>query len=109
MADRPGDPETIIDVRVMLEKTRQFVPGLKSSNFRVYESGLEQKIDGFNEIIPAKYELKYHPTNAGQNASQGKIAVELVNNNGQELLMQDEKHRPLKYAITIETSGPTMP
>ena len=40
-------PEVTIDVGVMLEKTHQFVPGLKPSNFRVYEDGVEQKVEGF--------------------------------------------------------------
>jgi VWFA-related protein len=40
-------PEVTIDVGVMVEKTHQFVPGLKPSNFRVYEDGVEQKVEGF--------------------------------------------------------------
>ncbi len=40
-------PEVTIDVGVLLEKTHQFVPGLKPSNFRVYEDGVEQKVEGF--------------------------------------------------------------
>ncbi len=40
-------PEVTLDVGVMIEKTHQFYPGLKPSNFRVYEDGVEQKVDGF--------------------------------------------------------------
>ncbi len=40
-------PEVTLDVGVMLEKTHQFVPGLRPSNFRVYEDGVEQKVEGF--------------------------------------------------------------
>jgi len=40
-------PEVTVDVGVVLEKTHQFVPGLKPSNFRVYEDGVEQKVEGF--------------------------------------------------------------
>ena len=40
-------PEVTIDVGVMVEKTHQFVPGLRPSNFRVYEDGVEQKVEGF--------------------------------------------------------------
>jgi VWFA-related protein len=40
-------PEVTLDVGVMLEKTHQFVPGLKPSNFRVFEDGVEQKVEGF--------------------------------------------------------------
>jgi VWFA-related protein len=43
-------PEVTVDVGVLLEKTGQFVPGLKPSNFRVYEDGVEQKIEGFKRI-----------------------------------------------------------
>jgi VWFA-related protein len=39
-----------VDVGVLLEKTGQFVPGLKPSNFRVYENGVEQKISGFKRV-----------------------------------------------------------
>ena len=39
-----------VDVGVLLEKTHQFVPGLKPANFRVYEDGVEQKIAGFKRV-----------------------------------------------------------
>jgi VWFA-related protein len=40
-------PEVTVDVGVLLEKTHQFVPGLKPANFRVYEDGVQQKVEGF--------------------------------------------------------------
>jgi VWFA-related protein len=43
-------PEVTVDVGVLLEKTGQFVPGLKPENFRVYEDGVEQKIEGFKRV-----------------------------------------------------------
>jgi VWFA-related protein len=43
-------PEVDVDVGVLLEKTHQFVPNLKPSNFRVYEDGVEQKIIGFKRV-----------------------------------------------------------
>lgn len=43
-------PEVTVDVGVILEKTHQFVPGLKPNNFRVYEDGVEQKISGFRRV-----------------------------------------------------------
>jgi VWFA-related protein len=43
-------PEVTVDVGVLLEKTHQFVPNLKPSNFKVYEDGVEQKIAGFKRI-----------------------------------------------------------
>jgi VWFA-related protein len=38
-------PIVNLDVSVILDKTHQFVPGLKSSNFLVLEDGVEQKVD----------------------------------------------------------------
>ena len=43
-------PEVDVDVGVLLEKTGQFVPGLKPDNFRVYENGVEQKVIGFKRV-----------------------------------------------------------
>jgi VWFA-related protein len=43
-------PEVTVDVGVLLEKTGQFVPGLKPSNFKIYENGVEQKISGFKRV-----------------------------------------------------------
>jgi VWFA-related protein len=43
-------PLVNVDVGVVLEKTRQFVPSLQEGNFRVFEDGVEQKISGFQQI-----------------------------------------------------------
>jgi VWFA-related protein len=43
-------PEVTVDVGVQIEKTGQFVPGLKPENFRVYEDGVEQKVTGFKRV-----------------------------------------------------------
>lgn len=43
-------PEVTVDVGVLLEKTGQFVPNLRPSNFRVYEDGVQQKVSGFKRI-----------------------------------------------------------
>jgi VWFA-related protein len=43
-------PEVTVDVGVLLEKTHQFVPNLKPSNFKVYEDGVEQRIAGFKRV-----------------------------------------------------------
>jgi len=52
-----------------------------------------------NEDIRSKYQLVYHPTNAKQDGSYRKLRVELVDDEGHPLRMQDEKHKPLKYEI----------
>jgi len=43
-------PEVSVDVGVLLEKTHEFVPGLKPENFRVYEDGVLQKVSGFKRV-----------------------------------------------------------
>ena len=52
-----------------------------------------------NQIIRSKYQLVYHPTNAKQDGTYRKLRVELVDEEGQPLRIQDEKHKPLKYDI----------
>ena len=60
--------------------------------------------EAINENIRSKYELVYHPTNAKQDGTWRKIRVELVDDEGNPLRMQDEKHKPLKYDIIAETA-----
>jgi len=52
-----------------------------------------------NQNIRSKYQLVYRPTNAKQDGSFRKLRVELVDDEGQPLRIQDEKHKPLKYDI----------
>jgi VWFA-related protein len=52
-----------------------------------------------NKAIRSKYELVYHPSNAKQDGTFRKLRVELVDDEGKPLRMQDEKHKPLKYEI----------
>jgi VWFA-related protein len=60
---------------------------------------LPEDVGAINQNIRAKYELIYHPTNAKQDGTYRKVRVELVDEEGQPLRMQDEKHKPLKYDI----------
>jgi VWFA-related protein len=58
--------------------------------------------DIFNQInasIRNQYVLSYHPTNTKQDGTYRKLHVELVDNEGHPLHMQDEKHKPLKYDV----------
>jgi len=52
-----------------------------------------------NQSIRSKYQLVYHPTDAKQDGTYRKLRVELVDDEGQPLRMQDEKHKPLKYDV----------
>jgi len=52
-----------------------------------------------NDTIRNQYELSYKPTNPKQDGTYRKLRVELVDDEGQPLKMQDEKHKPLKYDI----------
>ena len=52
-----------------------------------------------NDSIRNQYVLSYHPTNTKQDGTYRKLRVELVDNEGHPLRMQDEKHKPLKYDV----------
>jgi VWFA-related protein len=52
-----------------------------------------------NDSIRNQYVLSYHPTNVKQDGTYRKLRVELVDNEGHPLRMQDEKHKPLKYDV----------
>jgi VWFA-related protein len=52
-----------------------------------------------NDSIRNQYVLSYHPTNVKQDGTYRKLRVELVDNEGHPLHMQDEKHKPLKYDV----------
>ncbi len=52
-----------------------------------------------NANIRSKYQLVYRPINTKQDGTYRKLRVELVDDEGQPLRIQDEKHKPLKYDI----------
>ena len=64
-----------------------------------FEGELPDIFASVNSAIRSKYELIYHPSDAKQDGSYRKLRVELVDDEGNPLRMQDEKHKPLKYDI----------
>jgi hypothetical protein len=56
-------------------------------------------VQNINSNIRAKYELVYRPTNAKQDGTFRKLQVKLVDDEGNPLRFQDEKHKPLKYDV----------
>jgi len=64
-----------------------------------FEGELPDIFRDVNENIRAKYQLVYHPTNPKQDGSYRKLVVKLVDDEGNPLRMQDEKHKPLKYDV----------
>ena len=52
-----------------------------------------------NAAFRSKYELVYHPSNRKQDGSYRKLRIELVDDEGKPLRMQDQKHKALKYQI----------
>ncbi len=52
-----------------------------------------------NDSIRNQYVLSYRPTNTRQDGSYRHIQVQLVDDEGNPLRMQDEKHKSLKYDV----------
>ena len=52
-----------------------------------------------NNSIRSKYQIVYRPTNAKQDGTFRKIKVEVVDEEGKPLLIQDQKKKPLKYTV----------
>ena len=64
-----------------------------------FTAELPEDFRAINESIRNEYQLSYHPTNTKQDGTYRKLRVELVDNEGHPLHMQDEKHKPLKYDV----------
>lgn len=70
-----------------------------SSYFPRFDAEMPEVFQQINQNIRSKYELVYRPTNPKQDGTYRKLRVMLVDNEGQPLRFQDEKHKPLKYDI----------
>ena len=69
------------------------------SFFPRFQGEMPDIFHSINDSIRNQYVLTYTPTNPKQDGSYRKIRVELVDNEGQPLKMQDEKHHPMKYDV----------
>ncbi len=67
--------------------------------FPRFEGEMPDIFHQINESIRNQYAITYKPTNQKQDGTYRKIRVELVDDEGHPLRMQDEKHKPLKYDI----------
>ena len=52
-----------------------------------------------NDSIRNQYVLTYRPSNTANDGSYRHVKVQLVDNEGHPLRMQDEKGKPLKYSV----------
>lgn len=67
--------------------------------FPRFEGEMPGIFNQINDSIRNIYLLSYRPTNTKLDGTYRKIKVELVDDEGKPLRMQDEKHRPLKYDV----------
>jgi VWFA-related protein len=64
-----------------------------------FEAEMPDIFTQINESIRNQYLLAYTPTNAKPDGTYRHVTVEVVDDEGRPLRMQDEKHRPLKYDV----------
>ncbi len=67
--------------------------------FPRFEGEMPDIFHEINNSIRNQYVLTYRPENTKQDGTYRKIQVQLVDNEGNPLRMQDEKHKPLKYDV----------
>lgn len=65
----------------------------------MFQGALPDIFAQINNSIRNQYVLTYTPTNTKNDGSFRRVKVELVDNEGHPLRMQDEKGKPLKYSV----------
>ncbi|MDE1175513.1 MAG: VWA domain-containing protein [Edaphobacter sp.] len=65
----------------------------------MFQGALPDIFSQINDSIRNEYVLTYRPSNNKNDGTYRRIQVKLVDNEGQPLQMQDEKHKPLKYSV----------
>ena len=69
------------------------------SFFPMFQGALPDIFGQINDSIRNQYVLSYHPLNTKQDGTYRKLKVQLVDREGHPLVMNDEKHKPLKYSV----------
>lgn len=64
-----------------------------------FETEMPDVFSEINDSIRNQYQITYKPSNIKMDGTYRRIRVELVDEEGHPLRMQDEKHKPLKYEI----------
>jgi VWFA-related protein len=96
-ASMRGDSLTFLQADNQMRTFAKLTGGV--SYFPRFAGEMPDIFQEINQNIRSKYQLVYHPTNAKQDGTFRKLRVELVDEEGQPLRIQDEKHKPLKYDI----------
>jgi VWFA-related protein len=64
-----------------------------------FEAEFPDIFQQINASIRNQYQLTYRPTDTKMDGTYRRIRVELVNDEGQPLRMENQKHKPVKYLI----------
>ncbi|HLJ76287.1 MAG TPA: VWA domain-containing protein [Acidobacteriaceae bacterium] len=64
-----------------------------------FDSEFPDVFTDINNSIRNQYQITYRPTNSKMDGSWRRIQIQLVDQEGHQLRMVDEKHKPLKYDI----------
>ncbi len=96
-ASMRGDNLTFLQADNQMRTFAKYTGGV--AYFPRFEAEMPEIFQEINQNIRSKYQLVYNPTNAKQDGTYRKLRVELVDDEGKPLRMQDEKHKPLKYDI----------
>ncbi len=102
LADARGamGPVTRLDYLQAENQMKTFARMTGGMSFNpMFQGALPDIFSQINDSIRNEYVLTYRPTNSKNDGTYRRIQVKLVDNEGQPLQMQDEKHKPLKYSV----------
>ncbi len=102
IADARGrlGPITRMDYLQAENQLRTFAQMTGGLSFNpLFQGALPDIFAQINNSIRNQYVLTYTPTNTKNDGSFRRVKVDLVDNEGHPLRMQDEKGKPLKYSV----------